>query len=253
MRDEIGQRCQLRSRQRVATVLAEQLRVDLSLARIDADGGASDEGPELQRNITLEQYAEISVERDAILGKHGGSVGSALGAALGGEGGWAPEMEALLGRYGLRLADCPGGHVREWNARIQSDRRVQEAFLELSNRARLKAQGVDPNSHEGRVAGMIRSGNLDVEGAKVNARAAAQQMAEGQGGDPDPVVFPGQKLERLSHYVGLMKGMQTGDMMGALKCAGLDMGAYVQVAQAWGVKLASDPVLGAKFGEMMAK
>ena len=78
-------------------------------------------------------------------------------------------------------------------------------------------------------------------------------MAQGQGGDPDPMVFPGQKLAKLSDYVGLMKGMQTGDMNGALKRYGLDMGSYMQAAQAWGIKLASDPVLTAKFGEMMAR
>jgi hypothetical protein len=98
---------------------------------------------------------------------------------------------------------------------------------------------------------MIRKGAFDVAGAAQNAAAAQQQMDAGAGGDPDPVVFPGQKLERLSQYVGLMKAMQKGDMMGALAKAGLDMGSYAQVAQAWGLKLATDPVLTAKFQKMM--
>jgi hypothetical protein len=47
--------------------------------------------------------------------------------------------------------------------------------------------------------------------------------------------------------------MQGGDMMGALGKFGLDMGSYMTVAQAWGVKLAADPLLTAKFSEMMAR
>jgi hypothetical protein len=30
------------------------------------------------------------------------------------------------------------------------------------------------------------------------------------------------------------------------------MGSYMQASQAWGIKLASDPTLTAKFGQMMA-
>jgi tetratricopeptide (TPR) repeat protein len=85
------------------------------------------------------------------------------------------------------------------------------------------------------------------------AQAAQQQLAAGGGGDPDPVVFPGQRVARLSDYVGLMKQMQTGNMMGALSAYGLDMMGYSQVAMAWGQKMAADSVLTAKFSAMMAR
>ena len=39
--------------------------------------------------------------------------------------------------------------------------------------------------------------------------------------------------------------------VGGLKKYGLDMGSYMQASQAWGIKLASDPMLNAKFGKMM--
>lgn len=84
------------------------------------------------------------------------------------------------------------------------------------------------------------------------AQAAQQAVASGAGGDADPLVFPGQKLAKLSDYVGLMKGMQAGDMMGALARYGLDMTSYAAAAQAWGAKLATDPVLTEKFSRMMA-
>ena len=85
------------------------------------------------------------------------------------------------------------------------------------------------------------------------AQAAQQQVAAGGGGDPDPTVFPGQRVAKLSDYVGLMKGMQTGNMMGALQQYGLDMMGYASVATAWGQKLAADPTLNAKFSAMMAR
>jgi tetratricopeptide (TPR) repeat protein len=141
--------------------------------------------------------------------------------------------------------------IKEWDRIINADRAVQMEFFKLKNEARLKSQGIDPNSNEGRAAAMIQGGQFDVEGAKQNALAAQQQMAAGQGGDADPVVFPGQKLAKLSDYVGLMKGMQSGDMAGALKRYGLDMASYGAAAQAWGIKLATDPLLTAKFSKMM--
>jgi hypothetical protein len=221
------------------------------------DEEEEEEQEERHGGLTLEQYAELSVRRDAILMKQGGGVLKA-GMAMAGRGAY-PELEALCKEFGIDPNQTtPGhksaaaGHIPEWDQRINSDRRVQEMFFAMQNDARLKQQGIDFNSHEGRVAEQIRSGNFDVEGATAGAQAAAQAMAAGDAGDPDPVVFPGQKIAKLSDYVKLMKGMQKGDMMGALKAAGLDMGSYMTVAQAWGVKMAADPTLTAKFSKMMA-
>lgn len=41
-------------------------------------------------------------------------------------------------------------------------------------------------------------------------------------------------------------------MNGALAQYGLDMMSYASVAQAWGAKMAADPVLTEKFSRMMA-
>jgi hypothetical protein len=97
----------------------------------------------------------------------------------------------------------------------------------------------------------IEAKKFDLEEEKGKAQVAAQQMAAGQGGDPDPVVFPGQPVAKLSDYVRLMKLMQTGNMMGALQQYGLDMTSYMAVATAWGQKLGADPLLTAKFSQMM--
>jgi len=227
--------------------------------RAAADDDAPKEGKELDAKhggLTLERYAELSVRRDAILEKHGGGVAKGT-AGMAGRGAY-PELAELCREYGLDpnlaadQASAAAGRIPEWDRLINARPRVQERFFAMQNDARLKLQGIAFNSHEGRVAEMIRSGGFDAESARVNAEVAAKKMASGDEGEPDPVVFPGQKLERLSHYVALMKGMQSGDMMGALARAGLDMGSYGTAAQAWGIKLASDPLLTAKFSKMMA-
>jgi tetratricopeptide (TPR) repeat protein len=99
----------------------------------------------------------------------------------------------------------------------------------------------------------IEAKKFDQAAEMQKAQQAAQQIAAGGGGDPDPTVFPGQKVPKLSDYVGLMKQMQAGNMMGALGALGLDIMSYGQVAQAWGQKLAADPGLNAKFAAMMQR
>ncbi len=80
---------------------------------------------------------------------------------------------------------------------------------------------------------------------------AAQAPQPGATGDADPVVFPGQRVAKLSDYVRIMKGMQSGNPMGALSQAGLDMNGYTQVATQWGQAMQRDPSLVAKFHAMM--
>jgi tetratricopeptide (TPR) repeat protein len=222
------------------------------------EGGADYEG------LDLERYAEFCVKRDAIVAKHAQAHGFGAGAAFAamqGDAAW-PELEKLCAEYGVTPKTYIEGvgHVRgadvarvhAWDQQINGDPAVQKAFFAAKSRAQLAMSGIDPNSEEGRVAQRIQSGApVDLSAEKVRAAAAAQQMQQGQGGDPDPVVFPGQKVAKLSDYVGMMKIMQTGNMMGALQKYGLDMGSYGLVAQAWGVKLAADPVLTAKFSKMM--
>jgi hypothetical protein len=81
--------------------------------------------------------------------------------------------------------------------------------------------------------------------------AAQAAMAAGIAGDPDPVVFPGAKVAKLSDYVRIIKAMQSGNPMGALQQLGLDMVGYGQVAAQWGQKLATDAMLNAKFVQML--
>ncbi len=127
------------------------------------------------------------------------------------------------------------GHDPATLARLEE---WQKRVLETSGGAQVLSSEIKPKAF-----------NQDEEVAK--AQVAQQQLAAGQGGEADPEVFPGQPVARLSDYVRMMKGMQSGDMMGAIGQFGLDMGSYAQVMQAWGAKLQADPTLNAKFGAMM--
>jgi hypothetical protein len=93
---------------------------------------------------------------------------------------------------------------------------------------------------------------MDMHLRMAQAQQAQAELNSGANADPDPLVFPNQRVARLSDYVRILKGMQTGNMMGALSQYGLDMMSYGSVAQAWAAKMAADPVLTEKFSRMMA-
>jgi len=91
--------------------------------------------------------------------------------------------------------------------------------------------------------------NQEEEIAK--AQEAQAKLNSGEDNDPDPTLFPGKPVAKLSDYVRLLKGMQSGDMMGALNQFGLSMATYAPVMTEWGQKLQSDPTLNAKMAKLM--
>ena len=202
--------------------------------------------------LTLEEYAEFSAERDRIMGSIGHrGFGAMAGAVLGAP---PPEMVALLQRFRLpqRGDDRTGGlmlHIPEWQEALNNSRELHDRFIELQEQQSFAKMGV--NAEEKSALDEIRDGNMDMHLRMAQAQQAQHALAQGNTGDPDPVVFPGQPVAKLSDYVGILKGVQTGDMMGTLGRYGLDMLGYGQVATAWGAKMAADPVLTEKFSRMM--
>ena len=97
----------------------------------------------------------------------------------------------------------------------------------------------------------ILDGQQDMHLRMAQQQAAQRALNEAGDADPDPEVFPGQPVARLSDYVAILKGMQQGDMQGALGRYGLDMMSYGTVAQAWGAKMSADPTLTERFNRMM--
>jgi hypothetical protein len=216
------------------------------------EGGTTSKGSiGMIGGLNMETYAEFCVKRDLLTlqGGYPGRLGVAMQALTGaGQG----SLQALAADYGVPMV---GGtaYVEGWNEAINEDPRLGLAFAQTQARIKLQLQGIDPDSDEARLSHNLMQGKgLDQEEELRKAQAAQQQLAAGQGGDPDPVVFPGQPVARLSDYVGLMKRMQGGDFNGALAAYRLDMGSYMLVMQAWGTKLGVDPALNAKFGQMMA-
>lgn len=116
------------------------------------------------------------------------------------------------------------------------------------------AFGIDPPPPMGasltRDAFRARFATAGQPAGMAQAQAAAQA---GAAGDMDPVVFPGQRVAKLSDYVHIMRGMQSGNPMGALAQMGLDMQSYGQVAMQWAQAMQRDPTLVAKFQRMMTQ
>ncbi|MCA9649974.1 MAG: hypothetical protein KC501_08700 [Myxococcales bacterium] len=186
--------------------------------------------------LNMETYAEFCVRLEQIQMGGGGSVSQ------------------LAAEYGVPMIGGIHAYSTGWNEAINRDPRLGLAFAQTKARINLQMRGIDPDSDEARLSHNLMQGKgLDQEEEMRKAQAAHQQLAAGGGGDPDPVVFPGQAVAKLSDYVGLMKRMQTGDFNGALAAYGLNMGSYSQVMQAWGTKLGVDPTLNAKLGQMMAR
>lgn len=216
------------------------------------EGGTTSKGSiGMIGGLNMETYAEFCVKRDGLHMQQGYQ--GRMGAALQAFGGAPASLQALAAEYGVPMVGGGTAYVEGWNDAINRDPRLGLAFAQTQARIKLQLQGIDPDSPEARLSHNLMQGKgLDQEEELRKAQAAQQQLAAGQGGDPDPVVFPGQAVARLSDYVGLIKRMQGGDFNGALAAYRLDMGTYMQVMQAWGTKLGVDPGLNAKLGQMMA-
>ncbi len=196
--------------------------------------------------LTLEQYAQFSVERDKL---QGGLVYGGVGAAMAAAFAPSQQMALLCQKYGVPNPGKP--FIDEWQQALNASPGLMDEFIEAKRTIELGQMGI--SSQEKGALDQIRDGNMDMHLRMAQAQEAQRVVAQGGGdaGDPDPVVFPGQKVARLSDYVGIMKGMQAGNMAGALARYGLDMMSYGQVAQAWGAKMAADPTLTEKFSRMM--
>jgi hypothetical protein len=192
--------------------------------------------------MTLEEYARFSVERDRIVSGLGyGGPGALL------QGFHPPPAMVALCQKAQVNPHSP--FVAEWQEALNASPGLMSCFVEARRTYELEQMGV--SSEEKDALDEIREGNMDMHLRMAQAQEAQAAVARGDAGDPDPVVFPGQRVAKLSDYVRILKGMQTGNMMGALAQYGLDMMSYGQVAQAWAAKMAADPVLTDKFSRMM--
>jgi hypothetical protein len=202
--------------------------------------------------LTLAQYAEFCMERDQILGPVAYEGPTAVLSTLGSTP--PPALAELMQRFGLpvhnpKVFNSCFPFIAEWQEALNANPDLMDRFIEAKERINFERMGV--SGREKAALDQVRDGQMDMHLRMAQQQAAQRAMNEGGGGDPDPVVFPGQRVAKLSDYVGILKGMQRGDMMAALAAYGLDMVSYSQVATAWGAKLTADPTLNEKFSRMM--
>lgn len=189
--------------------------------------------------FTLEEYARFTLERERVVAYDYG-MGAALRAAFTPP---APLVQ-LCQKYNV---DPRHPYVVEWQEALNASPALMAEFLDAKQTLDLESMGVSNN--EKAALDQIKAGNMDMHQRMAQAQLAHRQAA--QDNDPDPLVFPGQPVAHLSDYVRILKGMQTGNMQGALAPYGLDMMSYGSVATAWGAKMAADAVLTEKFSKMM--
>lgn len=189
--------------------------------------------------FTIEEYAWFTLERDRVA-EYDYGMGPASRAAF-------TPPAALVQLCQKMNLDPSRPYVAEWQEALNGSPALMEEFLDVKQRIEFERMGV--SGDEKAALDQIRDGRMDMHQRMAQAQQA-QQSAQ-RDGDPDPVVFPGQPVAKLSDYVRIMKGMQTGNMQGALAPYGLDMMSYGSVAQAWGAKMAADAVLTEKFSKMM--
>jgi hypothetical protein len=223
-------------------VLVWVQRVQVAAALVIADLDTGWEGSPRKRALYSLLYGPVDWSVDAAI--------IALGTLARRDPAIRPEVEQAFGwlqgqipKEGFTCFEYP--LVSTWIALGGHDE-ARLAELEAWQERVLNASGASTV-----YSAQIMAPKFDQEEEMAKAQAAQQALASGEAGDPDPEVFPGQPVAKLSDYVRLMKGMQTGDMMGALGQFGLDMGTYSQVMAAWGQKLQADPTLNAKFSQMM--
>ena len=194
--------------------------------------------------MTLEQYARFCIDRDKIqagLGYPG--VGRAVANAFSPP----PALVAICRQAGL---DAQYPFIPEWQEALNASPALMERFIETKRSLQLSAMGVSGKEKD--ALDQIVAGEMDMHQRMAQAQAAQTAMNTGSAGDPDPIVFPGQKVALLSDYVKILKGMQKGDMNGAFSAYGIDIMSYGAIATAWGAKMAADPVLTEKFSRAMA-
>jgi hypothetical protein len=81
-------------------------------------------------------------------------------------------------------------------------------------------------------------------------RQTYQEVKQGTT-DTDPVLFPGERVCKMSDLVGLQRAVQAGDFMGALGRYGIDMATYHRIMSSWSEMVQRDPSLMIKYGMLM--
>lgn len=218
--------------------------------------------------LTIEQYAEASVAREREL-DGAGILLTRSGLHGRAEDVW-PRLSAHASRYGvpLTIGDLSRtNRIPEWDKLIASSRHALVAWKDAYARALVRAHGIDPDTIEGRARVEIlkrsdeiftnpllplerrRSGltglaarSTDSRGKPIEPSAIVEPASDRM----DPVVFPGEKLARVSDFVRVELAMRTEDLADVLDREEIDEDRFEALQLKWAQLLRKDRWLAEK-------
>lgn len=160
-------------------------------------GGA---GGRVIEGLTLERYAMLAAERDAVNLRASQGAGGALGSALMGAvgGGAVPELTALAARYGLPPSESPGMlcRVDAWEQLIQGNAALSAEYVAFYAVAQAKLSGADVDIDAVRAQALA---NHEAVAANARAHASATELTR----EGHFLVFEAARTrtpEQLIHY-----------------------------------------------------
>jgi hypothetical protein len=223
--------------------------------------------------VTLAQYAEVLAKRERLLDD--GNIEKGLFGVKGDKDWVLSMLEGSCERH--RLPHVQGDLERtarsvEWDNAIRTNPAVQAAWRDVYAAAlvsmnNLATMGPAFEEHRRRYAandevlfnpflpvakrkrGISTAGKNEFAAGLVQAYHA--QTAPGGDGDPDPVLFPGERLSKMSDFVRIQKAMQRGDFPGILAREGIDMAYYGQMSIRWAQVVQSDPSLAMRYSRAL--
>jgi hypothetical protein len=220
--------------------------------------------------VSLEDYAEVLAKRERLYDE-----GKIAKGWFGIKGDKAYVLDTLM--LTCQRTHVPfhegdlerSGRSPEWDAKIASDPAVRAAFRDVYAAAlvfmnNLPTLGPEYQQHHARFAQndeIIFNPFLPIakrkQGISTAAKVAGEQkliasvrgeLARPPGsGGPDPVIFPGEKLSKISDFVRIQRAMQNGDFPGILTREGIDPGYYGQMSIRLVQAIQSDTNLQAQY------
>jgi hypothetical protein len=203
---------------------------------------------------------------------------------------WVMSMlEGLARRY--RVPYVAGdfdrtNRIESWDRQIQSDPATRETWREVYAIAVVKMSNLMPESDEGlacveRVKNdevVLTNALLPIAKRRANVTSAIKQARDAaaakafvqakappsappnasaatppSAAEDDPVLFPGERLCKLSDFVRLQRAAMSGDFMGALAREGIDPGYYGTMSVKLAHRIQSDPALAMRQARMMMR
>jgi hypothetical protein len=218
--------------------------------------------------LTIEQYAEACVARERELDA-AGILLTRSGIHGRAEDVW-PRLSAHAARYGvpLTIGDLSRtNRIPEWDELIATSRHALVAWKDAYARALVRAHGIDPDTIEGRARVEIlkrsdeifmnplvplerrRSGLTGLAARSTDNRAKALEpsaVVEPASDRMDPVVFPGEKLARVSDFVRIELAMRNEDLADILDREEIDPKRFEALQLKWAQLLRKDAWLAEK-------